>query len=153
MSFDLKHLPRCFGDLVIADPLNASVICSYCELPPAKPLLLAGPPGAGKTEAARVIAHSYFEQRNIQHMHWEFNAASLGKDYEAKIMSEVNYQMFGNLDKALIVINEIDEMDLRSSATQVPRVYGRQASSDPLCSHHQPQEPHHGSRPQQVPRG
>ena len=49
MSFDLKPLPRCFGDLVIADPLNASVICSYCELPPAKPLLLAGPPGAGKT--------------------------------------------------------------------------------------------------------
>ena len=88
MSFDLKHLPRSFSDLVIADPLNASVIRSYCVLPPAKPLLLAGPPGAGKTEAARVIAHSYFEQRNIQHMQWEFNAAGLGKDYEAKIMSE-----------------------------------------------------------------
>ena len=27
---------------------------------------------------------------------------------------EVNYQMFGNSDKALIVINEIDELDLRS---------------------------------------
>ena len=100
MSFDLKHLPRSFDDLVIADPLNASVIRSYCELPPAKPLLLAGPPGAGKTEAARVIAHSHFEHHNIQHMQWEFNAASLGKDYEAKIMSEVNYQMFGNPDKA-----------------------------------------------------
>lgn len=49
MSFDLKHLPRSFGDLVIADPLNAGVIRSYCARPPAKPLLLAGPPGAGKT--------------------------------------------------------------------------------------------------------
>ena len=47
-------------------------------------------------------------------MHWEFNAASLGKDYEAKIMAEVNHQMFANPDRALIVINEIDEMDLRS---------------------------------------
>ena len=47
-------------------------------------------------------------------MQWEFNAASLGKDFEAKIMSEVNHQMFGNADKALIVINEIDEMDLRT---------------------------------------
>jgi len=47
-------------------------------------------------------------------MRWEHNAASLGKDFEDKIMAEVNYQMFGNSDKALIVINEIDEMDLRS---------------------------------------
>ena len=114
MSFDLKHLPRTFDDLVIADPLNATVIQQYCTQPPSKPLLLAGAPGAGKTEAARVIAHSHFQRHNIQHMHWEFNAASLGKDYEAKIMSEVNHQMFGNQDRALVVINEIDEMDLRS---------------------------------------
>ena len=114
MSFDLKHLPRTFDDLVIADPLNAAVIQQYCTQPPSKPLLLAGAPGAGKTEAARVIAYSYFEHLNIQHMHWEFNAASLGKDYEAKIMAEVNHQMFANPDRALIVINEIDEMDLRS---------------------------------------
>ena len=114
MSFDLKHLPHSFADLVIADPLNAAVIQQYCTQPPSKPLLLAGAPGAGKTEAARVIAKSYFDRLNIQHMQWEFNAASLGKDFERKIMSEVNHQMFANADKALIVINEIDEMDLRS---------------------------------------
>ncbi len=95
MSFDLNHLPQTFADLVITNPLNAAVIKSYCEQPPAKPLLLAGAPGAGKTEAARVIAHSYFEHLNIQHMHWEFNAASLGKDYEAKIVSPVFYDPEG----------------------------------------------------------
>ena len=114
MSFDLNHLPQTFADLVITNPLNAAVIKSYCEQPPAKPLLLAGAPGAGKTEAARVIAHSHFARENIQHMYWDYNAASLGKDFEAKIMAEVNHQMFGNHDKAIIVINEIDEMDLRS---------------------------------------
>ena len=67
MSFDLKHLPQTFADLVIANPLNAAVIKSYCEQPPAKPLLLAGAPGAGKTEAARVIAHSHFAREHPAH--------------------------------------------------------------------------------------
>ena len=48
MSFDLKHLPRTFDDLVIADPLNAAVIQQYCTQPPSKPLLLAGPPVLAK---------------------------------------------------------------------------------------------------------
>jgi replication-associated recombination protein RarA len=114
MSFDLAHLPRSFADLVIADPVNADIIKSYVDGPPAKPLLLAGPPGAGKTEAARVIAQSYFASRNIQSHKWEFNGASAGKKLEEQIMAEVNHQMFANSDKALIVINEIDELDLRS---------------------------------------
>ena len=62
-------------------------------------LILLGPPGAGKTEAARVIAQSHFLRAQDHYMHWEHNAASLGKDFEVKIIAEVNYQMFGNSDK------------------------------------------------------
>ena len=114
MSFDLKHLPRSFGDLVIADANDAAIINTYVAGPPAKPLLLAGPPGAGKTEAARVIAQSYFATRNCDFHSWEYNGASLGKNFEDLLMAEANIQKIGNRDKVLILINEIDLMDLRS---------------------------------------
>jgi replication-associated recombination protein RarA len=114
MSFDLKHLPSAFNDLVIADPLNAGIIKQYCTVIPSKPLILVGPPGAGKTEAARVIAQTYFKTKNIQNMTWEFNGGSSGKDLQSQIMAEANFQLFGNPDKALVVINEIDTLDLRT---------------------------------------
>ena len=52
----------------------------------------------------------------------------------------------------MIVINEIDEMDLRTVQPKFREFMDSQASSDPLCGHHEPQEPHHGGRAQQVPR-
>ena len=67
MSFDLKHLPKTFQDLVIADPLNASIIQRYCTEIPSKPLLLAGPPGAGKTEAAFHCANILQNQKYPEH--------------------------------------------------------------------------------------
>ncbi len=116
MSFDLKYLPQQFSDLVIADPNNAAIIQSYVLGPPAKPLLLAGVPGAGKTEAARIIAKSYFAQRDSTAVHWEHNGASVTKTLDQQFMSEANVQKISmNVsDKAVIVINEIDEMDLRT---------------------------------------
>jgi len=47
-------------------------------------------------------------------MTWEFNGSSSGKDLQSQIMAEANFQLFGNSDKALVVINEIDTLDLRT---------------------------------------
>ena len=47
-------------------------------------------------------------------MAWEFNGGSSGKDLQSQIMAEANFQLFGNQDKALVVINEIDTLDLRT---------------------------------------
>ena len=53
-------------------------------------------------------------RKNIQNMTWEFNGGSSGKDLQSQIMAETNFQLFGNSDKALVVINEIDTLDLRT---------------------------------------
>lgn len=58
MSFYSRYEPKCFDDLVFDSPEVAKTIGRYTTGLKTKHLLLHGPPGSGKSAAARVIVNT-----------------------------------------------------------------------------------------------
>lgn len=111
MTFAERHRPRSVQDLVFADPNVAGIIDRYAHARPSKPLLLYGAPGTGKSEALRLIAETQFAQAGIECEDYTLNGADAAKGIYTKMLNMAQMQMWPRGTPALIVIDEIDEIE------------------------------------------
>jgi len=111
MTFAQRHRPRSVQDLVFADPHVAAIIDRYAHARPSKPLLLYGAPGTGKSEALRLIAEAQFAQAGIDCQDFTLNGADVGKSIYDKILNMAQIQMWPAGTPALIIVDEIDELE------------------------------------------
>ena len=111
MTFAERHRPRSVHDLVFADPNVAAIIDLYAHARPSKPLLLYGEPGTGKSEALRLIAETQFAQAGIECVDFTINGADAAKGIYNKMLNMAQMQMWPVGTPALIVIDEIDEIE------------------------------------------
>lgn len=111
MTFVERHRPRSVQDLVFADPHVAAIINRYAHARPSKPLLLYGEPGTGKSEALRMIAETQFAQAGIECKDFAVNGADAAKGIYTKMLNMAQMQMWPVGTPAIIVINEIDEIE------------------------------------------
>jgi DNA polymerase III delta prime subunit len=98
-------------DLVFADPHVAGIIDRYAHARPSKPLLLYGEPGTGKSEALRLIAKTQFAQASIECEDFTVNGADAAKGIYTKMLNMAQMQMWPVGTPAIIVIDEIDEIE------------------------------------------
>lgn len=111
MTFAERHRPRSVHDLVFTDPNVAAIIERYAHARPSKPLLLYGEPGTGKSEALRLIAQTQFAQEGIECVDFTINGADAAKGIYDKMLNMAQMQMWPVGTPALIVIDEIDEIE------------------------------------------
>ena len=111
MTFAERHRPKAVQDLVFADPTVAATIMRYATARPSKPLLLYGEPGTGKSEALRLIVEAQFAQAGITSDDFTVNGADAGKGLFDKILNMAQIQMWAPGIPALIIIDEIDEVE------------------------------------------
>ena len=111
MTFVERHRPRSVQDLVFADPHVAGIIDRYAHARPSKPLLLYGEPGTGKSEALRLIAKTQFAHAGIECEDFTVNGADAAKGIYTKMLNMAQMQMWPVGTPAIIVIDEIDEVE------------------------------------------
>ena len=111
MTFAERHRPRSVQDLVFADPNVAAIVDRYAHARPSKPLLLYGEPGTGKSEALRLIAETQFAQAGIECEDFTVNGADANKGIYSKMLNMAQMQMWPVGTPAIIVIDEIDEIE------------------------------------------
>ena len=111
MTFTERHRPKSVQELVFADPTVAAIVERYAYRRPAKHLLLYGAPGTGKSEALRMIAQTQFAQAGLEIYDFTLNGADTEKNVFTKILNMAQIQMWPYGTPAIIVIDEIDEVE------------------------------------------
>lgn len=111
MIFSQKHRPRSVNDLVFAETHVRDLVYRYATQRPSKSLLLYGAPGTGKSEAIRLIAEAIFQQANVEDALFAHNGADATSDVFTRILNEANMQMLQGMERALIVVDEVDEYE------------------------------------------
>lgn len=107
-SFFDRHQPKTVDDLVFADSHVRDLVVDYVNGTRDRHVLLHGPKGSGKSEAARIMQEAMIGAGNIQDRH---NARSMRKvDFE-HILNAWNAQMgVGGAARGCTVIDEVDQL-------------------------------------------
>lgn len=109
MTFEEKHQPRSISDLIFRDPYVAQTIGDYAAGKRTKHLLLYGPPGSGKSEAARILVDTLCPRTAGSYANEHVNPKNFGADGFKKIENQWNGQMtFGGAPRGYVVIDEVD---------------------------------------------
>jgi replication-associated recombination protein RarA len=111
MIFAQKHRPQSVNDLVFAETHVRDLVIRYATKRPSKSLLLYGAPGTGKSEAIRLIAETIFKQANVEGALFAHNGADATPDVFNRILNEANMQMLQGMERALIIVDEVDEYE------------------------------------------
>ena len=109
MNFRERHAPQSIDDLVFHDPRVGRIIGEYAAGKRTKHLLLYGPPGSGKTEAARILVDTLCPDTVDTYANEHINPMNFGKDGFVRIGNQWNGQLgFGGAPRGFVVIDEVD---------------------------------------------
>lgn len=109
MTFEQKHRPRLVSDLIFRSQDAAKKIGEYAAGERTKHLLLYGPAGSGKSEAARVLVDTLCPGTAGSMANEHINPKNFKGDNFNQILSSWNAQMsLGGAARGFIVIDEVD---------------------------------------------
>lgn len=108
MSFIARHMPKSIDDLVFRDPNVAKTIDEYALGQRVRHLLLYGPSGSGKSEAARILVDTLCPNTAGTAANEHINPLNFGTDGFVKVMNQWNMQMLCGATRGYVVIDEVD---------------------------------------------
>lgn len=110
MHFIERHTPRCVADLVFENTANATVIAQYAAAKQTRHLLLHGPAGSGKSEAAKIIINSCVPHGVGSPCNQPIHAMTYDHDDFSPVFNDWGWQMstYGS-SRGYTVIDEIDQ--------------------------------------------
>lgn len=109
MIFPIKHAPKTFDDLVIANKHTRKRLEDYANGNRSGNLILHGPPGTGKSVAARIISETRCGNPGLVEV---FDGIDLkGPDFD-QIKTIWQWQRFDSVKTPVVVIDEVDQMSV-----------------------------------------
>lgn len=109
MTFRERHMPKTIDDLVFRDQRVAKIIREYADGARSNHLLLYGPPGSGKSQAARILVDTLCPGTAGSYANEHINPKNFGKGGFERITNQWSAQMgLGGAKRGFVIIDEVD---------------------------------------------